>query len=160
MMRKQIKSNVMRLLEQHSIPYTDHHYYGEDVKSGVDVAEKMGNNPNHQFKTLVTEGKSGNFFVFVIPVSAELDLKKAARAVNEKSVAMIKERELLPLTGYVHGGCSPIGMKKPFETVFHETAETLPTIIFSAGKVGVSVELAPSDLEPLLPHQYAAIIKN
>lgn len=159
-MSKQIKTNVMRLLEQHSIPYTEHHYFGNDVKSGVDVAEKMGNNPDQQFKTLVTEGKSGDYYVFLIPVTAELDLKKSARAVNEKSIAMIKERELFPLTGYVHGGCSPIGMKKPFETVFHETAEKLSTIIFSAGKVGVSVELDPSDLELLLPHQYAAIIKS
>lgn len=159
-MSRQLKTNVMRLLEQHSIPYTEHYYFGTDVKSGIDVAEKMGNNPDHQFKTLVTEGKSGDYYVFVIPVTAELDLKKAARAVNEKSVAMIKERELLPLTGYVHGGCSPIGMKKPFETVFHKTAAELSTIIFSAGKVGVSVELNPKDLTSLLRHTYRDITKS
>ncbi|MCC5890057.1 MAG: Cys-tRNA(Pro) deacylase [Alkalibacterium sp.] len=159
-MAKQIKTNVMRLLEQHSVPYTEHHYFGNDVESGMDVAKKMGNNPQQQFKTLVTSGKSGEHYVFVIPVNRELDLKKAARAVNEKSAAMIKEKDLLPLTGYVHGGCSPIGMKKQFETVFHHTAKTLNTIIFSAGKVGVSVEVSTKELNDLFPFDYADIIKH
>lgn len=159
-MSKQAKTNVMRLLEQHGISYTSHYYYGDDVKNGADVAEKMGNDPNRQFKTLVTEGKTGEHYVFVIPVNMELDLKKAARAADEKSVAMIKEKELLPLTGYVHGGCSPIGMKKQFTTFFHNTADSSSPVIFSAGKVGVSVELNPLDLNSLIPLCFEDLVKK
>ena len=159
-MSKQVKTNVIRQLEQQNIDYKEHQYFGSDVSSGTDVARKMGNNPDQQFKTLVTRGKSNEVYVFVIPVNEELDLKKAARSVDEKSISMIKEKELLPLTGYVHGGCSPIGMKKTFKTVLHSSAEEFDTIIFSAGKVGVSVELDPDDLIRLIDGQFADVVKN
>lgn len=159
-MSKQVKTNVIRLLEQQDISYKEHHYFGSDVSSGTEVAIKMGNNPDQQFKTLVTRGKSDDFYVFVIPVNHELDLKKAAKSVAEKSVSMIKEKELLPLTGYVHGGCSPIGMKKTFKTVLHSSAEQFDTIIFSAGKVGVSVEVDPDDLIKLIDGQIADLINT
>lgn len=158
-MSKQVKTNVIRQLEQQNIDYKEHHYFGSDVSSGTDVARKMGNNPDQQFKTLVTRGKSNEFYVFVIPVNEELDLKKAARSVDEKSISMIKEKELLTLTGYVHGGCSPIGMKKAFKTVIHSSAEEFDTIIFSAGKVGVSVEISPDDLMRLIDGHIADVVK-
>jgi len=154
------KTNVMRLLEQHEINYTEHHYLKDDAKNGIDVAEKMGNNPDQQFKTLMTEGKSGEHFVFLVPVNAKLDLKKAAKAAGEKNVSMIKEKELESLTGYVHGGCSPIGMKKDFNTTVHDSANEFETIIFSAGKIGYSVEIAPSDLEKLIDVQFEDVIKS
>jgi Cys-tRNA(Pro)/Cys-tRNA(Cys) deacylase len=157
---KKVKTNVIRLLEQQNILYKEHHYFGSDVSSGTEVARKMGNNPDQQFKTLVTRGKSNEFYVFVIPVNKELDLKKAAQSVDEKSVSMIKEKELLPLTGYVHGGCSPIGMKKAFKTVLHSSAEQFNTIIFSAGKVGVSVEIIAEDLMRLIDGHIANVVKN
>lgn len=150
----QVKTNVMRLLEQQNFYYIEHVYAGAkltDEKEGLE--DKI-------FKTLVTISKSGNHYVFMIPVNEELDLKKAARSVNEKSISMIKEKELLPLTGYVHGGCSPIGMKKEFETVLHESAEYFETIIFSAGKVGVSVEMNPNDLNEMIQVSYADVIKD
>ena len=145
----QVKTNVMRLLEQQGIHYIEHDYSEEKKKETHKI-----------FKTLVTVSKSGNHYVFMIPVNEELDLKKAARSVNEKSISMIKEKELLPLTGYVHGGCSPIGMKKEFETVLHESAEYFETIIFSAGKVGVSVEMNPNDLNEMIQVSYADVIKD
>lgn len=154
------KTNVMRVLEQHNVPYDEHHYFGNDVASGVDVAQKIGVNPNQQFKTLVTVAKSKEHYVFVIPVNNELDLKKAAQAVDEKNISMIKEKELLPLTGYRHGGCSPIGMKKEFKTTIHETALEQDTIIFSAGKVGVMVEVAPDKLKEVLEVQFADLVKE
>ena len=146
------KTNVMRLLEQKKVPYTPHQYAhseGEAV-DGATVAGLIGKDPAAVFKTLVTRGAAKANYVFVIPVLAELDLKKAAKAVGEKSIAMLHSRELLPLTGYVHGGCSPIGMKKQFPTVFHETAEILDTIMVSAGKIGFQVELSPADLIELV----------
>ena len=144
------KTNVMRLLEQKKLPYTPHDYLASGAVSGVEVAAALGEPPERVFKTLVTTGASGGHYVFVIPVAEELDLKKAAKAVGEKSIAMLHSRELLPLTGYVHGGCSPIGMKKQFPTVFHETAEILDTIMVSAGKIGFQVELSPADLIELV----------
>ena len=114
------------------------------------MARSLGQDPERVFKTLVTRGASGGYYVFDIPVADTLDLKKAAKAVGEKSIAMLHSRDLLPLTGYVHGGCSPIGMKKQFPTVFHETAEILDTIMVSAGKIGFQVELSPADLIELV----------
>ena len=138
----------MRILDQKEIPYTPHTYPHEEGEAvdGVTVAGIMGQDPECVFKTLVARGASGALYVFDIPVADSLDLKKAAKAVGEKSVAMLHQKELLPLTGYVHGGCSPIGMKKQYPTVFHETAEILDTIIVSAGKIGCQVELSPTDL--------------
>ena len=143
------KTNVMRKLTQLKLPFKEHYYEG--VVSGSDVADAMGENHDKVFKTLVTVGKSGQHFVFMIPVDEELDLKKAASAAGEKSVAMIKSKELLPLTGYIHGGCSPIGMKKQFKTFIHQTADSFDTIYFSGGRVGSQVEMAPSDLKKAVP---------
>ena len=150
--QKEEKTNVMRVLEQKRIPYTAHIYDHEEgvAVDGVTVARSLGQDPETVFKTLVARGASNALYVFDIPVGDSLDLKKAARAVGEKSIAMIHQKELLPLTGYVHGGCSPIGMKKQYPTVFHETAEILDTILVSAGRIGYQVELAPDALIALV----------
>lgn len=142
------KTNVMRLLEKQKIDYIPHFYpHGDDIPTdGVTVAEFLGKNCATVYKTLVTRSASKNYYVFVIPVAEHLDLKKAAKAVKEKSIEMIKQNELLPLTGYVHGGCSPIGMKKGFKTTFHKDIESLETVTLSAGRIGSQVELAPSDI--------------
>ncbi len=144
------KTNVMRVLEQKKIPYVSHAYDAGAGIDGASVARQLGQDPETVFKTLVARGASGGLYVFDIPVEESLDLKKAAKAVGEKSVAMIHQKELLPLTGYIHGGCSPVGMKKQYPTVFHETAEILDTILVSAGKVGVQVELEPAALIALV----------
>lgn len=149
--QKEEKTNVMRVLEQKGIPYTAHTYeHGDVAPDGVSVARMLGQDPEAVFKTLVTKGASGGYYVFDIPVAATLDLKKAAKAVGEKSVAMLPAKELLPLTGYVHGGCSPVGMKKQFPTVFHETCILYDTICVSAGKVGFQVEVGPEALVELV----------
>lgn len=150
--QKEEKTNVMRLLDQKKVPYTPHAYpHGDgEAPDGVTVARSLGLDPDRVFKTLVTKGASGGYYVFDIPVAATLDLKKAARAVGEKSVAMLPSKELLPLTGYVHGGCSPVGMKKPFPTVFHRSALDQETILVSAGKIGFQVEVRPGDLIALV----------
>ncbi len=140
------KTNVMRVLEGKKISYESHAYMPDATKSGEEIAALLGETPEKVFKTLVTQGKSGAYYVFVVPVQAELDLKKAAKASGEKAVGMIRQKELLPLTGYVHGGCSPIGMKKQFPTFIHETALGLDRIYVSAGKVGFQIELTPEDL--------------
>ena len=145
-MGKQDKTNCMRVLESKKIPYTPHLYEADPSLSGEDIARILQEEPDQVFKTLVTAGKPQRYYVFVIPVESELDLKKAAAAAGEKSVSMIPQKELLPLTGYVHGGCSPIGMKKHFPTFIHQSAEGLPTMCVSAGKVGFQIELAPADL--------------
>ena len=144
------KTNVMRVLEQHNIPYTAHFYPADGPIDGVSVAAFLGQDPEQVFKTLVTKAASGNYYVFDIPVAENLDLKKAAKAVGEKSIAMIPQKDLLPLTGYIHGGCSPVGMKKQFPTVFHETLVLFDTICVSAGKIGAQIEAAPQDLIQLL----------
>ena len=154
------KTNVMRLLEQKKISYKSYSYEPDATKSGEEIAEILGENAERVFKTLVTQAKSGQYYVFVIPVNAELDLKLAAKAVSEKSIAMIKQKELLPLTGYIHGGCSPIGMKKFYPTVIHETARNFETIFFSAGKVGFQVEVSPEDLKKIIRFETAAIVST
>ena len=141
------KTNVMRILDKSGIPYKTHFYSSDGALPGTEVAKQIGADPDRVFKTLVTRGRSGNHYVFVIPVGRELDLKKAAAAVKEKDAEMIPQKELFPLTGYVHGGCSPIGMKKRFRTVADQSAEHLDTVIFSAGKIGAQVEITPSDLK-------------
>ncbi|MBR5356760.1 MAG: Cys-tRNA(Pro) deacylase [Lachnospiraceae bacterium] len=140
------KTNVCRVLDQKKIEYNLHSYDADPTLTGVDIAGILGEPKECVFKTLVTEGKSKEYYVFVVPVEAELDLKKAAKAAGEKSIEMIKQKDLLSLTGYVHGGCSPIGMKKQFKTFIHETATSYERIFVSAGKVGFQIELAPSDL--------------
>ncbi len=155
---KEEKTNVMRTLEQKKIPYTAHTYDPAGPIDGVSVAQTLGQLPERVFKTLVTKGASGAYYVFDIPVAENLDLKKAAKAVGEKSVAMLPQKELLPLTGYVHGGCSPVGMKKQFPTVFHETVLLYDTVCVSAGRIGFQVECRPGDLVALLRAKTADII--
>lgn len=149
------KTNVMRLLDAKKISYKSYDYENTSAISGTEVAAAMGQDPKQVFKTLVTVGKSRRNYVFVIPVEEELDLKKAAAAAGEKSIAMIKSKELLGLTGYIHGGCSPIGMKKAFPTFLDETAKNFATIIFSAGKIGHQVEVSPGDLQKMIRLQFA-----
>ncbi len=147
MAAKEVKTNVMRVLEQKKIKYTPHEYpHGDTAVDGATVAKLIDRDPGCVFKTLVTQGASKAHYVFVIPVLLELDLKKAAKAVGEKSIAMIHVSEINALTGYVRGGCSPIGMKKQFKTVFHESCLEQQTIIVSAGKIGAQVETAPQDM--------------
>jgi len=155
--KKEEKTNVMRTLEQKNIAYTAHTYPEDGPLDGVSVANYLGQDVEQVFKTLVTRGASGGYYVFDIPVAENLDLKKAARAVGEKSIAMIAQKELLPLTGYIHGGCSPVGMKKQFPTVFHETVELFDTICVSAGKIGYQVEVEPRALLGLLEADTADI---
>ena len=145
-MKANDKTNVMRVLDAKKVAYESHAYEADPTLTGEQIAGILGEPAEKVFKTLVTQGKTGAYYVFVVPVKEELDLKKAAKASGEKSIAMIKQKDLLPLTGYVHGGCSPIGMKKPFPTFIHETAPTLDKIFVSAGKVGFQIELAPADL--------------
>lgn len=157
---KEEKTNVMRVLEQKKIAYSAHTYPHEEgvAVDGVTVAKSMGFDPASVFKTLVARGAKGQFYVFDVPVAENLDLKKAAKAVGEKSIEMLHQKELLPLTGYVHGGCSPVGMKKLFPTVIDASAENLETMIVSAGKIGYQVELAPHDLAALVRAKFADII--
>lgn len=154
------KTNVMRLLEQKKIKYKSYCYKDTDAVSGVDVARVLGQDAKQVFKTLVTVGKSNANYVFVIPVESELDLKKAAKSVGEKSIEMIKSKELLPLTGYIHGGCSPIGMKKFFKTTFDISSGNYETIIFSAGKIGYQVEVSLKDLSKIIKFQIADLTKT
>ena len=141
------KTNAMRILDTHGIAYTIHTYdVSDNVLDGVSVAQKTNQNPEQVFKTLVTQADTKEYFVFVIPVAEKLDLKAAARSAGVKSIEMIPQKNLLPLTGYVHGGCSPIGMKKQFKTFFDETIVLFDTILVSGGKLGMQVEVKPDDL--------------
>ena len=152
-----VKTNVMRVLEQKQIPYTPHEY-DPAITEGTLVAACLREDPDMVFKTLVTVSNAGDHFVFVIPVAESLDLKKAAKAVGTKSIAMIKQKELLPLTGYIHGGCSPIGMKKTFRTIIDETAQLYDTIFVSAGRVGYQVQVSPAALLELVQAEYYDLI--
>ena len=153
------KTNVMRVLDSKKISYVFHTYEADPTLTGEEIAGILKEPAVHVFKTLVTQGKSNRNYVFVIPVGAELDLKKAAKAVGEKSVEMIHQKELLPLTGYVHGGCSPIGMKKAFPTLIHETASGMDRIFVSAGRVGAQIELDAEALRKTVSAQYADLIR-
>lgn len=150
------KTNAMRQFDRKKLEYQVHTYDG--VISGVDVAGKLGQEAAKVFKTLVTTGKSGEHYIFMIPVAEELDLKKAAKAVGEKSIAMLPQKELLGLTGYIHGGCSPVGMKKQFVTVIHQSAENFEKIFFSGGKIGIQIETAPENLAKLMRISSADLI--
>lgn len=154
------KTNVCRVLDQKKVSYKTHVCPDAEGLIGDEIAAVLNENPEQAFKTLVTVGKTGKNYVFVVPVNKELDLKKAAKAVGEKSIEMIKSKELLPLTGYVHGGCSPIGMKKFFPTTFHKTAEDFETIMFSAGKIGHQVEVKLSDVDKVIRYQIADIVTD
>lgn len=152
------KTNVMRMLDQKKIPYVGHYYGDTGAISGNDAAAALGEDPDRVFKTLVTVGKSKEHYVFIVPVSGELNLKKAARAVGEKSIEMIRSKELLPLTGYIHGGCSPIGMKKYFKTTIDVSAGNAETIFVSAGKIGYQIEISLEDLKKVIRLQEADIV--
>lgn len=144
------KTTAMRILEAAGIAYIPFEYASGEATSGVEVARLLSKDPQTVFKTLVTVGKTRRHYVFMIPVAEELDLRKAALAVGEKSIEMIKSKELLPLTGYVHGGCSPIGMRKAFPTFIDETALICETITYSAGKIGIQLEMPLPDLQKLI----------
>ena len=152
------KTNVMRVLDSKKVKYNSHEYEPDATMTGEEIAGILGEPAEKVFKTLVTQAKSGQYYVFVIPVIGELDLKKAAKVAGEKSISMIKQKDLLPLTGYVHGGCSPIGMKKRFPTFLHETAKDLERIYVSAGKVGYQVELSPEDLVKIVGCKLADVV--
>lgn len=155
----QEKTNVMRILDSQKINYKPYYYNSNDAIAGQDVASLLGENPSQVFKTLVTRAHSKLYYVFVIPVSKELDLKKAAKSVGEKSIEMIKQKEILPLTGYIHGGCSPIGMKKFFKTVVDITSKDFETIYISAGKVGYQIEISVEDLAKVIRVQFDDLVK-
>lgn len=159
MAKKQEKTNVMRILDQKKIKYS-HYAYDNTKLNAEEVASALNQEVGKVFKTLVTVGKSKEHYVFVVPANKELDLKKAAKVAKEKSIEMIHQKELLPLTGYIHGGCSPIGMKKQFKTFIHKTANDYDTIYFSAGRVGNQVELPLSSLQKVIPVEVADIIKD
>ena len=154
----EFKTNVMRMLDKENVLYTPHTYdHGDGAIDGASVAAKMGRDPARVFKTLVTQGVGKNYFVFVVPVLAELDLKKAAKSVGEKSVAMIHVADINKVTGYIRGGCSPVGMKKQFATVFDESCLAQPTILVSGGRIGTQIECAPADLVKVTRGKTAAI---
>lgn len=155
---KNVKTNAMRIIEKHGMKAEFLSYENDGFMDGVSVAEKLGQPTETTFKTLVTRGKSKNFFVFVIPVTEELDLKKAAKAVREKSLEMLHVKDLLATTGYVRGGCSPIGMKKQFRTVIHESAKSYENIMFSGGQLGSQIKMSPTDLAAIVGAEFADII--
>lgn len=155
----QNKTNAQRMLERANISFQSYEYpHGEGAVDGLQVARLLKQDPERVFKTLVTRGNRNSVFVFVIPVACELDLKKAAKAAGEKSISMAAVSELLGLTGYVRGGCSPIGMKKQYPTFFHQSAQEYPTIMVSAGRIGMQIEAAPQDLMQLTNGKLAALI--
>lgn len=156
-MKKEEKTNAVRLLTQKKLAFQTHDYTDSGAVSGLEVAQALGQEPQRMFKTLVTEGRSGAHYVFLVPVAGELDLKKAASAVGEKSVAMIKSKDLLPLTGYIHGGCSPVGMKKLFPTVIDQSAAQFDTIFFSGGRIGLQIETSLTELEKVIRFRLADI---
>lgn len=156
----EVKTNVMRILEKEKIPYIAHEYpHGKEAVDGVTVAKLLNQNPDCVFKTLVTKGTGRDYYVFVVPVAKELDLKKCAKSVGEKSVEMIAVKDINKVTGYVRGGCSPVGMKKQYKTTYHITAQDIPNIIVSAGRIGYQIDLKPNDLINLTAGQCADIVK-
>lgn len=159
-MKKEAKTNAMRILEKNKIKYTEHLYEGKEFADGVTIAGKLNQPVERVFKTLVTVGKSKNYYVFVLPVAEELNLKAAACAVGEKSVEMINVKDITAVTGYIRGGCSPIGMKKQFKTVIHDSAENFENIIFSAGRRGAQIEMNPTELADLIGGTFAHIIQE
>ena len=160
MKKAEDKTNAIRLAEQKKLNVLIHTYSPDQAISGMEVANVLGQDPNRVFKTLVTVGRSGVHYVFVVPVNKELDLKKGASVVNEKSVEMVKSKELLELTGYIHGGCSPIGMKKFFKTTIDESAKKFDTIIFSGGRIGLQMEMPISELEKIITFTLANITQS
>lgn len=158
-MKKHEKTNVMRILDQKNVIYNVHDYSDTDMVSGLEVASVLNQDPNVVFKTLVTVGKSNNHYVFLVPVSSNLDLKKASKVVNEKSIEMIKSKGLLSLTGYIHGGCSPVGMKKQFKTIIDVSAKNNDKIYFSAGKIGYQIETTLEELSKVIDYSLEDIME-
>lgn len=156
--KKDTKTNAMRILDAAHVAHEIHIFDAVGTDTGLEIAQRAGEDPDHVYKTLVTQGKSGEHLVFMIPVGCELDLKKAARAAGEKSVAMVKSRDLFDLTGYVHGGCSPLGMKKFFPTFIDETCELFDTILFSGGKIGTQIEMSADDLAKVIDIETADLV--
>ncbi|MPM58060.1 Cys-tRNA(Pro)/Cys-tRNA(Cys) deacylase YbaK [bioreactor metagenome] len=154
-----VKTNVMRLLDKAKVEYESHCYADTNAISGIEVANVLNQNPKQVFKTLVTVSETNKYYVFLVPVADELDLKKAANSVNEKAVKMIKSKDLLNITGYIHGGCSPIGMKKSFITTINESAASFDTIIFSAGKIGYQVEVSLEELRKVITLNLSDLIQ-
>ena len=155
---KEIKTNAMRLLETKKIPYEAHTYECDEFVDGIQIADMLGLPHEKVYKTLVTQGNSKNYFVFVIPIEAELDMKKAAKSVGEKSVAMLHVKDINAVTGYIRGGCTPLGMKKLYKTVIQESAKNFDEIIISGGRIGVQILLNPLDLANVIHAQFADII--
>ncbi len=159
-MSKEAKTNAMRLLDRQKIPYTVNLYECDEFIDGVHVADQLGQSYDSSFKTLVTVGRSGGHYVFVLPVDKELDLKKAAKTVGEKSVEMVHVKDILALTGYIRGGCTPLGMKKTFPTVIHESVLRFPQVIISGGRIGAQIMLSPDDLLRATGAKTADILKE
>jgi len=155
---KEVKTNAMRILDRMKITYTHHTYECEEFIDGMQIVEKLNMDPARVYKTLVTESLSREYFVFVIPVAEELDLKKAAREVGQKSLAMIHVKDINQITGYIRGGCTAVGMKKQYVTVIDETAQKLPVMVVSGGRIGSQIELAPADLARAAQARFAPVI--
>lgn len=159
-MKKEEKTNAVRILEQQGLSFKTYNYVGSGAVSGVEVAAALGQDPGRLYKTLVTVGKSGTYYVFLVPANGELDPKKAARSMGEKSIQMVKAKELLPLTGYVHGGCSPVGMKKQFQTIIDQSGQTHSSIFISGGKIGHQIQISLDELAKVVPFQLADISQS
>ncbi len=156
---KNTKTNAVRIVERAKLDFEVINYESDGFMEGTAIAEKLGQPFSQTFKTLVTKGKPGDFFVFVVPVAEELDLKKSAKAVGEKSIEMLPVKDLLATTGYVRGGCSPIGMKKQFKTVIHQSVKDFDIIMFSGGRLGTQLKMNPLDLSALVGAEFADIVK-
>ena len=156
---KEIKTNAMRILDRMKIPYTHYTYECDEFIDGMQIVEKLNLKPEQVYKTLVTTGKTGNHYVFVIPIEAEIDFKKAAKVVGEKSLEMLHLKDLTKVTGYVRGGCTAIGMKKQFPTVIQEDAKELEYMHVSGGKLGMQIRLAPQDLQKVAKAEFADVIR-
>lgn len=159
-MGKEVKTNAMRILDRNKVSYEILQYECDEFIDGLHTAEKTGAPVEQSFKTLVMQGKTGGYYVFVIPIAEEVDLKEAAKAVGEKSVEMIHVKDITKITGYVRGGCSPLGMKKQFQTVIHESAKNYPKIYISGGRIGTSIKVNPEDLMRVVKGTYADIIRK
>lgn len=159
-MSKEVKTNAMRILDKNKIPYELKTYECDEFIDGIHIADQLGQPYERMFKTLVTVGKSKNYFVFVIPVDQELNLKAAAKTVGEKNIEMIHVKDIQSVTGYIRGGCTPVGMKKQYPTVIHETAQNFDTITISGGRIGSQIILSPQDLIKVTRGQFADIIMH
>ncbi len=157
---KDIKTNAMRILDRNKISYEVNTYECDEFVDGMDIADKLGQKYEESFKTLVTKGKSGSYYVFVLPVNEELDMKKAAKSVGEKSVEMIHVKDINSVTGYIRGGCSPLGMKKLYKTVIHQSAEKYEKIIISGGRIGSQIIINPFDLVKVTAGKYEDIVEK